>query len=80
MPGKHRLTATTRGVAAFGSQTAEVDASRSNLLSLAAARVVRLETCPDDRQRRHSRRLVPIRLLEAQAARRAALKHSDLVA
>ena len=36
---KPRLATTTRGLASVGSKTAEVDAPRSNLLGLAAARL-----------------------------------------
>ncbi len=52
-----RLAATTLRFAEVGSQTAQTNASRPNLLGLVAETLGRLEIGPDDRQGRHSCRL-----------------------
>jgi hypothetical protein len=52
--GEPRLAATTLRLAEVGSQTAQSNASRPNLLGLVATRVGRLEIGPDDRQSRDS--------------------------
>ena len=57
--GKHRFAASTCRFASFDSQTAEADASRSNLLGMVAACVEGVEISPDDRQARDGRRLAP---------------------
>lgn len=60
--GEHRLAATTHSFAAFGTQTIETQAHRSNLLDLATIGVDRLEVRTDDRQSGDGCRLAPERL------------------
>lgn len=55
--GKPCLAATTDGPASFGSQTAQANARRPNLLGLVTAPVGGLEIGPDDRESRDRHRL-----------------------